>query len=318
MSITIRLAVRDWDYVVPLALGDVRSGRFDLQLDRVGTLPEDLATDPRYDAGEISFSRYSLGRARGETSIVGVPHFLMRGFRHRCIITTKASNITTLDQLAGKKIGLTGWQDSGNTWTRAILRRIGIGIDDAYWYAGRLTEAHPIVNRLGSYGRPGRIEAAPGERPMMELLEEGVLDAVFTPFMPPGFFDADSKFRQLVPDFRKAEVEYFNDVGYVPGMHLLGIKPTIVEEHPWLPQALSELLDESTRVWLEKRAKYADTTPWIIDEIRQVTRDLPASWDRNGFAANEHMIADFATELHAQNLTDKQLSPRDLFPSEAA
>lgn len=318
MAITIRLAVRDWDYIVPLALGDVRSDKFDLQIDRVQTLPEDLGSDPRYDAGEVSFSRYSQGRARGETSILGVPHFLMRGFRHRCIITSKASNITTIEQLAGKKIGLTGWQDSGNTWTRAILRRIGIGIDDAYWYAGRLTEAHPIVNRLSGYGRPGRIEAAPGERPMMELLEEGVLDAVFTPFMPPGFFNADSKFRQLLPDFRKAEVDYFNAVGYVPGMHLLGIKPAIAKEYPWLAQALSEVLDESTRVWLERRAKYADTTPWIIDEIRQVARDLPASWDRNGFAANEQMIADFATELHAQDLTDKKLSPRDLFPAYAA
>ncbi|NIX76664.1 nitrate ABC transporter substrate-binding protein [Microvirga terricola] len=318
MSITIRLAVRDWDYIVPLALGDVRSDKFDLHLDRVQSLPEDLASDPRYDAGEVSFSRYSLGRARGETSIVGVPYFLMRGFRHRCIITAKTSNITSLEQLAGKKIGLTGWQDSGNTWTRAILRRIGIGIEDAYWFVGRLTEAHPITDRLSGYGRPGRIEAAPGERPMMELLEEGVLDAVFTPFMPPGFFDADSKFRQLLPDFRKAEVDYFNAVGYVPGIHLLGIKPAIVKEYPWLPQALSEVLDESTRVWLERRAKYADTTPWIIDEIRQVARDLPASWDRNGFAANEKMIADFATELHAQNLTDKKMTPRDLFPAYAA
>ncbi|MGO4573650.1 nitrate ABC transporter substrate-binding protein [Microvirga sp. 2TAF3] len=315
MSIKIKLAVRDWDYIVPLALGDVRAKEIDLEVDRVGTLPEDLATDPRYDAGEMSMSRYALGRARGEDSIIGVPHFLMRAFRHRCIIASKCSDITELHQLAGKKIGLTGWQDSGNTWTRALLRRVGVGIEDAQWFVGRLTAAHPIVDRLGGYGRPGRIEATPGERPMMEMLQTGDLDAVFTPFMPPGFFDADSEFRQLLPDFRQAEVEYFRDVGYVPGIHLLGIKPAIVEANPWLPQALSELLDESARVWLEKRAKYADTTPWIIDEIRQVARDLPASWDRNGLEANERMLTDFGIELQAQNLTEKRLTPQDLFPA---
>lgn len=314
MTITIRLAVRDWDYIVPLALGDIRAKDFNLEIHRVGTLPEDLASDPLYDAGEVSFSRYSLGRAKGDASIVGVPHFLMRAFRHRCIITSKNSGITRLDELAGKRIGLTGWQDSGNTWTRALLRREGVGIEEASWFVGRLTESHPIVDRLGGYGRPGRIEAVPGERPMMELLREGWLDAVFTPFMPPGFFDADSAFRQLVPDFRQTERAYFNDVGYVPGIHLLGIKPEIVAAHPWLPAALSDVLDESARVWLEKRAKYADTTPWIIDEIRQVAQDLPASWNRNGFEANERMIADFGIELHAQKLTDKLLTPQDLFP----
>ncbi len=54
--------------------------------------------------------------------------------------------------------------------------------------------------------------------------------------------------------------------------------------------------------------------PWIIDEIRQVARDLPATWNRNGFEANQRMIADFGIELHAQKLTDKLLTPQDLFP----
>jgi 4,5-dihydroxyphthalate decarboxylase len=239
----------------------------------------------------------------------------MRAFRHRCIITSKHSNITKIDQLAGKRIGLAGWQDSGNTWTRALLRRVGIGIDDAQWLVGRLSATDPIVDRLGGYGRPGRVSAVADGRPLLEMLQAQELDAVFTPFMPRGFFDADSAFRQLVPDFRQAELDYFKDVGYVPGIHLLGIKPAVVQAHPWLPQALSELLDESSRVWLEKRLRYADTTPWIIDEIRQVMRDLPATWDRNGYAANERMIADFGIELHAQGLTERQLVPADLFPA---
>ncbi|HWK47171.1 MAG TPA: hypothetical protein VNT30_20785 [Stellaceae bacterium] len=315
MTITIRLAVRDWDYITPLALGDIRPADFALEVHRVGTLPDDLANDPRYDAGEMSMSRYSLGRARGDDTILGVPHFLMRGFRQRCIITAKRSGLTDLAQLAGKRIGLTGWQDSGNTWTRALLRRVGVGISEARWFVGRLTEAHPIVDRLAGFGRPGLIEAVPGERPMLELLQAGEFDAVFTPFMPPGFFDADSPFRQLQPDFRQAEIDYFREVGYVPGIHLLGIKPAIARDHPWLPLALSEVLDQSSRAWIDKRLKYADTTPWMLDELRQVARDLPPYWDRNGFAANERMIDDFAAELHAQELTPTRLTPRDLFPT---
>lgn len=315
MKTTIKLMVRDWDYIVPLALGDVRSSDFEIEVHRVGTIPDDLATNPRYDAGEMSFSRYALARARGNTSIVGVPHFLMRAFRHRCIITSAHSHITEIRQLAGKGIGLTGWQDSGNVWTRAILRQVGIGVEDAQWFVGRLTAEHPIVDRLNGYGQPGRIEAVPGERPMVELLRMGKLDAIFTPFMPPGFFDPDSGLRQLLPHCRQAEVDYFKSTGYVPGIHVLGIKPAVVAAHPGLPQALSELLDESSRMWLEKRQKYADTTPWIIDELQQTARDLPASWNRNGYRENEQMIADFGKELHAQKITEKCLSAQDLFPA---
>lgn len=247
MTVTLRLALRDWDYMTPLVLGDVSSPRLDIKVDRVGTLISNIAKDEAHDAAEMSFSRYAQLRHDGDESVVGIPNFIMRGFRHRCIITTKDSPIRKLSDLAGKKIGVTGWRDSGNTWTRAATRREGVGVEDAMWYAGRLTEAHPITDRLDGFGRPGRIEACPGERPMVDLLLDGGLDAVFTPFMPKGFFDQDSKFRQVLDDFRQSEVTYFNEVGYVPGMHLIGFKAEIVKEHPWIMDEVSELIDASQR-----------------------------------------------------------------------
>lgn len=318
MTVTLRLALRDWDYMTPLVLGDVSSPRLKVAVDRVGTLISNVGTDPVFDAAEMSFSRYAQMRHDGDETVVGIPNFIMRGFRHRCIITAKSSSIHQLSDLAGKKIGVTGWRDSGNTWTRAALRREGVGVEDAMWYAGRLTVEHPITDRLDGFGRPGRIEATPGERPMVDMLLDGGLDAVFTPFMPKGFFDKGSPLRQVLADYRSAEVDYFNDVGYVPGMHLIGFKAAIVREHPWIMDELSDLLDASQRMWLEKREKYADTTPWMIDELRRCAADLSPSWNRNGFEANEKMIADFATELHEQKILPRLLSPADLFPRHAA
>jgi 4,5-dihydroxyphthalate decarboxylase len=314
VSVSIRFATRDWDYLTPLILGDVTSDRLQVTADRVGTLIPDLASDPVYDAAEVSFSRYVSAMAAGADEIVGVPCFIMRGFRHRCIITTQESPLERLDQLAGKRIGVTGWRDSGNSWTRAALRREGVGVEDAYWFAGRLTAEHPIVDRLDGFGRPGRIEAVPGERPMMELLAEGELDAVFTPFMPTDFFETGSGFRQVVRDFRTVERRYFSDVGYVPGMHLIAVKSDIARQHPWLPGELSRLVDESQRVWTAKRRKYAETSPWIIDELLQAARDLPSTWNDSGIVANRRMIEDFANELHAQGILPGPISVEALFP----
>ncbi|WP_337269582.1 nitrate ABC transporter substrate-binding protein [Oryzifoliimicrobium ureilyticus] len=318
MPLKLRLALRDWDYMTPLVLGDVASSRLEIEVDRVGTLVPNIARDDAHDAAEMSFSRYAQLRHDGDESVVGIPNFIMRGFRHRCVITTKQSPLRTFADLAGKKIGVTGWRDSGNTWTRAALRREGVGVEDANWYAGRLTEAHPITDRLDGFGRPGRIEAAPGERPMVDLLMDGGLDAVFTPFMPKGFFDHDSKLRPLLDDYRASEVAYFNEVGYVPGMHLIGFKAAFVEEHPWIMDEVSALIDESQRVWLEKREKYADTTPWMIDELRRCAADLPANWNISGFAANERMISDFADELYEQQILTRRLTPQELFPRQTA
>jgi 4,5-dihydroxyphthalate decarboxylase len=300
--------------MTPLILGDVQSPRLNVKVDRVGTLIANFGRDPAYDAAEMSFSRYSQLRHDGDESVVGIPNFIMRGFRHRCIITTKGSSLRQLSDLAGKKIGVTGWRDSGNTWTRAAIRREGVEVDDAMWYAGRLTEDHPITDRLDGFGRPGRIEAAPGEQPMVDLLKNGGLDAIFTPFMPPGFFDQDSPFRQVLDDFRAAEVTYFHEVGYVPGMHLIGFKAQIVQENPWVMDELSELIDASQRMWLQKREKYADTTPWMIDELRRCAADLPLSWNISGLEANETMISDFANELYAQKILPSRLTPAELFP----
>ncbi len=313
--LTIRLAVRDWDYFTPLALGDIKPKGFALEVHRVGTLVGDLATSPDYNAAEISFSRYAQLRAQGDTSLLALPHFLMRGFRQRCIITTEDSPIVSLAQLKGKNIGVTGWQDSGNTWTRALLREAGVSINAAYWVAGRLTAEHPVVDRLNGFGLPGRIDAAPGEHPLIDLLKAGELDAVFTPFMPQGFFLPGSGLRQLQPDFRQEEIDYFRRVGYIPGHHVLAFKPELALAHPEIPQALSELIDRAAQLWYEKREKYADTTPWLLDDLRRTAKDLPVDWQANGFEANRKMIADFATELFEQGITSQHLTPEDLFPA---
>lgn len=123
-------------------------------IDRVEALPQNLANSPHYDAGGISFSHYARNSASSDESLLALPHFLMRGFRQRCILTTEDSPLNALSQLAGKRIGVTGWHHSGSAWTRAMLRSEGIETKDAHWYAGRLTDAHPIMDTLGNFGQP--------------------------------------------------------------------------------------------------------------------------------------------------------------------
>lgn len=308
----LRFATRDWDYLTPLVVGDVLSDRVELQIDRVETMVDGAGGD--YDLAETSFSRYASAMAAGENRFIGIPNFIMRGFRHRCIIVRQDSPLRDLPQLRGARIGVTGWRDSGNTWTRTALRRAGVDIGDALWFAGRLTATHPITDRLGGFRRPGLIEAMPDEEPMMDALARGGLDAVFTPFMPAGYFGPESPFRQLLPDFVTAERAYFEEVGYIPGMHMITLKADLADVHPWLGAEVSRMVDDSRRKWTAKRRKYADTTPWMLDELLRCARDLPEEVEASGLAANRAMIADFGRELHGQGILGRALTPDELFP----
>jgi len=313
-KIKIRAAFRDWDYLTPLLLKDIDSDVVDIEITRVGTLLTDFAGQTEYDAAEMSFSRFVSGRVEGDARVLAVPNFLMRGFRHRCLITHADSGITRFDQLQDKRIGVTGWRDSGNTWTRAALYRHGIDVDSAYWYAGRLTAAHPDIDRLEGYGQPGRIEQVRDGTPMVELLENGGLDAVMTPFMPPGFFSRNGKLRLLLPDFREEERAYYAQVGYVPGMHVLAFKSDFVQQHPEAVAECNRLIDLTKQTWLEKRRKYADTTPWVMADLYYCGQHLESDWDSSKLVDNVHMIEDFCQEMHRQGIVSRKMTLQELFP----
>jgi 4,5-dihydroxyphthalate decarboxylase len=314
--ITLRLAVRDWDYLTPLILNDIKSDKFNLELVRVNTLPDHLSNVENYDGMEMSFSRYALSRAEDNHSdIIGIPYFLMRAFRHRCIITRQDSPLKTIHDLKGKRIGLTGWQDSGNIWTRAILRREGINIKDNQWYLSRLSaDQVTLTNRGFPFVNNDYIYEVKDEVPLIDLLETGQLDAIFTAFMPTGFYCRSSSLRHLLPNFVQDEQHYFDQVHYVPGIHIIGIKKQVVEANPWIVNELCSLLDGSKELWQQKCEKYADTSPWLIEELGRAHKLLPSNWNKNSFLNNRQMIADFAHELFQQDLTKERLTPEQLFP----
>ena len=310
--------MRDWDWLTPLLLGEVDAEELDrlgadLDIERVQTLV-DLGSSDEYDAAETSLSRYCGQVAAGTSRVTALPHCLMQAFRHRCIIVASTSSAHAVRDLRGGAIGLTGWQDSGNTWTRAVLAESGVGIDDARWVVGRLTENHPIQDRLGGFGEPGRIEADPQERPLMAMLSSGELDAVLTPFMPNGFFAPDSQWRPLLDDLAGAEAAYADRHNYVPGIHILGFKSEFLNQHTDIALAVSRALAESRRIWTEKRRRYAETSMWIIDDLLRESRLLPTGWQQPGLDRQGEMFAAFCHQLEAQRLLPKAPTVTELFP----
>ena len=72
---------------MPLILGDVRPAGIDLTFLRM--YPEEvfwrMTRHAEFDAAEMSLSSYLLRRSRGDDSLLAIPVFTSREFRHSCV-----------------------------------------------------------------------------------------------------------------------------------------------------------------------------------------------------------------------------------------
>ncbi|MFE5159358.1 hypothetical protein ACFRNT_12655 [Streptomyces sp. NPDC056697] len=315
-SPVIRLGLRDWDHLVPLASGLVEVPDFTVRIDSWDVTPDVLA-EPGLDGGETSFSRYVQARAAGDDRLVGLPAFVMRGFRHRCVLVREGSPLRSLEELAGARVGLTGWPDSGNTWTRALLRGAGVDLTGVQWRIGPLSAGETGKDRVGSRPLPANVSVMAEGESLVEELAAGRLDAVLSPFMPNELFTRTSRFRHLFDDHRSAERAYWQATGFVPGIHLVTLKREVVEAHPELPAALLAGLEESKRRWLGRRRLLADTTPWLLHELTESARLFGDDWMPYGTKSNAEMTRAFCAELHAQGVWPEPIDPGVVFPDPA-
>jgi len=308
----VRLGARPWSHLVPLTLREVPTPGLDVTVERRGTTPNLLA-EPALDAAETSFSRYVRARAAGDDRLVAVPAFVMRAFRHRCLLVRRDSELHAVEQLAGTRIGLTGWPDSGNTWTRAILRRAGVDLRSITWTVGPLTADAAGGDRIGDVTPAAEVRVAgPGESLVGGLLD-GSLDAIMTPFMPPGFHVDGGPLRPLLDDYPAAEAAYLRDVGFIPGIHLVAVRRETVDRRPEVLADLCRALGASRDAWWATQRKLADPTPWAIADIDRTERLAGSDWMPYGLRANDTMIAAFCAELRAQGLLDAPVGVADLF-----
>ena len=128
----LKLAGYPWDHITPLLTGDVVPEGIDLQYDvHHGLGP--VTDNPSCAGGEASLGRFMIETSRGNRHFIGLPIFPMFAFRHRCFLVKRGTTIGDLSALEGKRVGLDGWPNSGNTWTRVMLRQAGVDIWNITW-----------------------------------------------------------------------------------------------------------------------------------------------------------------------------------------
>lgn len=310
----IKLALRPYDQFNPLIIGAAEVSGYKVDVDFRAPLSDDFTGG--FHAREISFNRYVLARASGDDTLVGLPAFVLRGFRHRNYIVHRSSTISELRELVGARIGTNSWSDTGTMWARAALREAGVDLGGVQWVIGNLDETVKVKPPTPlDVPPPANSQRLADDENLLECLRRGTLDAVTTAFVPNSIYEADGEFRRLIPDFRRAEVAYHERTGVYPAFHIVAVQRSFAQGSPEVVLALYQALVKSWQLWWAKTKNYGDASPWAIEEAETLIKQFPDDLLPFGTKSpsHKHMLASMCVEQLEQKLVAKAADPEALF-----
>jgi 4,5-dihydroxyphthalate decarboxylase len=318
-KLQLSVAIGPYDRMRPLVDGEVAIDAVDPQFMLLE--PEEIffraMRHEAFDICELSLSSYCLRVARGDCPYVAVPVFPSRAFRHTCTVVRTDRGIARPEDLRGKRIGIPEYQLTANVWARAILEEDhGVAPSDITWVRGGY-ETPGRVEKLAVTLPPGVVvEAAPEGATISGMLAAGALDGVMGPRAPSPFERGDPMLRWLYDDPTAAAEDWFRRTRIYPVMHVLGIRRSLAERHPWLPVAAMKAFERSKRLALERLADTSATKvtlPFVEEGLRRARALMGEDFFSYGMGPNRHVFDWFLRHHHRQGLSGRLLAPEELF-----
>ncbi len=268
-----------------------------------------MARYQEFDVCEFSLASYLVGLGRSTLPVLAVPAFPHRRFRHGYVLCRPGSGIQGPKDLEGRRVGLRTWQTTAGLWMRGILQDDhGVDLTTITWVT-QDDEDVPL-----DPPRRHRLERAPPDRSVLDLLEAGELDALIYPEPPkPEIVDRLGLYR-LFPRPKDAEIDYFRRTGYFPIMHTVVVRRSLLEAHPWLArEVLVAFRASKDRAFRAMRDPRRVSLAWFAEALAEQEAILgPDPW-AYAFAPSERLLATVIRWAHEQELIPEPVSPGALF-----
>lgn len=270
-----------------------------------------------FDITEISLSTHAMTTARGDAPYVGIPAFLLRMFRHGGIYIRNDHGINRPQDLKGKTLGVPEYQLSANVWIRGMLQdEYGVSIRDVKWRSGGDEDAGRTERSPIKLPPDINLEPIPNDRTLSDMLSKGEIDGIIGPREPLAFRRGHPNIVRLFPDFQPAEEAYFTKTRIFPVMHMVGIRRSLVEQHPWLPVSVYKAFLKSKDLCMAAFGQigYLSTSqPWSYVEHQRLQKLMGTDYWPYGVAENRHMLETFVRYSHEQGLSERLLRVEDIF-----
>ena len=266
-----------------------------------------------FDICELSLSSFTLKTALRTCPYVGVPAFVSRCFRHTSIYV-RTDRIKKPEDLRGRKVGLPEWQLTANVWARAILEDdFGVKQSDITWVRGGISDAARPEKISLNLPKGIVLEDAPRDTTISAMLARGEIDGFIAPRAPAlQSHDVGWLFR----DPMEAAKDYFRRTGIFPIMHLIGIRRTLVEKHPWLPAAVLKAFEQSKKTAIDHLTDLSATKvtlPFVEEQLTDARALMGDDYWPYGVEPNRSALEAFLRHHHSQGVSPRLVSVDELF-----
>jgi 4,5-dihydroxyphthalate decarboxylase len=311
-KIRITIACGDYELVQPLIRGVVRPTGIDL------TILDDMDPATRhwrffrnqeFDVAEVSSCSYIMSVSRGYP-FKAIPVFLHRRFRHGFIFINANKGIEKPTDLIGKKIGCKIFTVSAIHWQRGILEHeYGVPHKSIDWYA-------ELDEDIDFTPPPDlKLHRLPHDASVEQMLLDGELDALLSPDLLPSLRNGDPRIRRLFPNYWEEEEKYYRKTAIFPIMHVLAIRPEIVERYPWVPVNLYNAFDQAKAVAM-RRMENPRLVPlaWYRRYWEEQQELLgPDPWEYGLTPRNRHTFETYVGYFVEQGLIKERIPLEELF-----
>ena len=269
-----------------------------------------------FDICELSLSSYTVKTAQNNCPYIAVPAFVSRAFRHTAIYV-RTDRVKKPEDLKGRRVGLPEYQLTANVWARALLEDdYGVKPSDIHWIRGGIEEAGR-PEKLAIKLPPGvRLDNAPDGATISGLLEAGEIDGFIAPRPPTLVEKGHPNIGWLFPDPVAAAKDYYKRTGLFPIMHVVGIRRTLAEKHPWLPGAVFKAFEQAKAAGLEKLSDTSATKvtlPFVEEALKNARELMGEDYWSYGVEKNRKVLDYFLGQHHAQGLSSRRVSVDELF-----
>jgi 4,5-dihydroxyphthalate decarboxylase len=317
----LTLAISDYDHVRDLAGGKIHVEGLTLN---VQTFPiqeifHRFTLFQEWDASEMSLGMYVSMLSQGDRSLVAIPVFPSRMFRLSSFFIRRDGPVRTPGDLRGRRVGYPDWSHTAGIFARGYLAdEAGIGIDEIEWVQAGVNEpGRPELLQVNLGPNVKRISRP--ETSLDAMLLAGEVDAVLSSQAPKSSFAAGSGIVRLFADFMVEEMAYFRKTGIFPIMHVVALKRSVYETHPWAAMNLYRAFEEAKRRSL---ARMRDATisrypfPWVFELAGRAETLFGTDFWPYGIDANRPTLTAFLRFCRDQGVAHRPVEIEELFPPE--
>ena len=253
-DIELTMTMTPWDRVQPLIAGEVKPEGIRLRFTELplSEIWRRQLEDEEFDLSEISFS-YALKGIPAGWGYRLLPVFHNRTFSYVGTVVRVGSGIRPNhpEDLVGKRVGVTDYQQTASLWTLGILRH-EFGVDPASveWFQGARA---PVIPGTSAFAPPPGIhDPSSAQRPHRDDGPRRARRALHRPRAHPGPARRPRGVPFAVPGRPGEAARYFAKTGVFPTHHATALRESIAREHPWAAASLLDAFTEAQRIVTER------------------------------------------------------------------